>query len=80
MTLEQIRSLTTVNAGEWCDRHGVKLENLYGTALHQRGATLPDLNISPTPREQLACLNPEELGSAEFTVEGWLKKIEGDGK
>ena len=80
MTLEQIRSLTSVNAGEWCDRHGVMLEKLYGTALHQRGARLPDLNIRPTPREQLACLTPEELGSEEFTVEGWLKKIEEDGK
>lgn len=76
MTLQQIRSLPTVNAGQWCDTHGIQLESLYGTPLHQRGATLPDLNIRPTPREQLACLKPEELGSLEFTVEGWLKRIE----
>lgn len=77
MTLEQIRALPTINSGDFCDRHGIKLERLYGTPLHQRGATLPDLGIRPTPREKLACLKPDELGSDDFTVEGWLKRIEG---
>ncbi len=40
MTLEQIRDLPSVNSGRWCDEHGIKLERLYGTSLHQRGATL----------------------------------------
>lgn len=76
MTLEQIRDLPTVNSGQWCDQHGIRLEKLYGTPLHQRGATLPDLDIRPTPRELLACLQEGELGSPEFTVEGWLQQIE----
>ena len=76
MTLQQIRELPTVNSGQWCDQHGVQLERLYGTPLHQRGATLPDLGLRPTPREKLSCLKPDELGSPQFTVEGWLQEIE----
>jgi dienelactone hydrolase len=76
MTLQQIRALPMVNSGVWCDAHGIRLEKLYGTDLHQRGATLPDLGLRPTPREQLACLKPDELGSPEFTIEGWLQQIE----
>jgi predicted GH43/DUF377 family glycosyl hydrolase/poly(3-hydroxybutyrate) depolymerase len=75
MTLEQIRNLPTVNSGDYCDQNGIQLESHYGTPLHQRGATLPDIGIRPTPRELLACLKPGELGSDDFTVEGWLKKI-----
>lgn len=76
MTLEQIQQLPTVNGGQWCDQQGIQLERLYGTELHQRGSTLPDFGLKLTPREQLRCLKPGELGSAEFTVQGWLKKIE----
>ena len=76
MTLRQICELPTVNAGQWCDSHGIKLERLYGTPLHQRGATLPDLGLRPTPRSMLSCLEPDELGSPEFTVAGWLEEIE----
>jgi len=76
MTLEEIRALPTVNSGAWCDRHGVRLEKLYGTQLHQRGATLPDLGLRPTRRETLSCLEPDELGSPQLTVEGWLEQIE----
>jgi cephalosporin-C deacetylase-like acetyl esterase/predicted GH43/DUF377 family glycosyl hydrolase len=75
-TLKQIRELPTINSGKWCDQHGIRLERLYGTELHQRGATLPDFGLHPTPREQLSCLKPGELGNADFTVEGWLKRIE----
>ena len=75
-TAEQIRALPVINSGAWCDAHGIRLETLYGTDLHQRGATLPDLGLRPTPREQLACLKPGELGSPEFTIEGWLPQIE----
>ena len=75
-TLEQIRDLPTVNSGKWCDQHGIKLERLYGTDLHQRGATVPDFKLSPTRREVLSCLKSDELGSSEFTVEGWLETIE----
>ena len=75
-TLDEIRALPTINSGRWCDQHGIKLERLYGTPLHQRGATLPDLSLRPTPREVLSCLKRGELGSPEFTIEGWLRQIE----
>ena len=74
-TLEKIRALPTLNAGEWCDRHGIRLEKLYGTPLHWRGAILPDLGLRPTPRQKLACLRPDEIGRPEFTLEGWLEQI-----
>jgi hypothetical protein len=76
MTLDEIRRLPTTNSGQWCDRHGILLERLYGTMLHQRGATLPDLDLRPTPRQQLACLRPDERGTPAFTIEGWLHSIE----
>lgn len=76
-SLERIRALPTLNSGRWCDEHGIELEQLYGTALHQRGATLPDLGLRPTPRDRLSCLEASERGSAEFTIEGWLTRIEG---
>jgi hypothetical protein len=75
-TLEQIRALPALNAGEWCDRHGISLERLYGTPLHWRGATLPDLGLRPAPREKLAVLSADEIGRPEFTLEGWLDQIE----
>lgn len=75
-TLEEIRALPTINAGDWLDRHGIALEKLYGTPLHWRGATLPDLGLHLTPRERLACLRPEEIGRPEYTLEGWLAQIE----
>ncbi len=76
MTLEQIRALPTMNSGDYCDKNGIELESHYGTVLHSRGATLPDIGIRRTPREKLTCLKPGELGSDDFTVEGWLKQIE----
>ena len=76
VTLEQIRALPTVNSGQWCDAHGIRLERLYGTPMHQRGATLPDLGLRPIPREKMSCLKPGELGEPEFTIDGWLERIE----
>ena len=52
MTLEQIRALPTMNSGDYCDKNGIKLESHYGTALHSRGATLPDIGIRSIPREK----------------------------
>ncbi len=75
MTGDQIRSLPTVNAGEWCDRNRIILEKLYGTELHQRGATLPDLDLEPITPGELACLRPEEVGDPQYTIEGWLDGI-----
>jgi len=75
MTGDQIRSLPTLNAGEWCDRKQIVLEKLYGTELHQRGATLPDLGLEPITPGELACLRPEEVGDPQYTIEGWLDGI-----
>lgn len=75
--LEQIRALPSVNAGEWCDANEVVLEKLYGTDLHDRGTTLPDLGLRNIPREMLACLQPDEIGDPLYTLEGWLRIIAG---
>jgi poly(3-hydroxybutyrate) depolymerase len=76
MTQDAVKTLPTINSGLWCDQHGIVLEKLYGTELHQRGDVLTDLNIRPTPKERLSCLKPAELGLPEFTIEGWLQQIE----
>jgi len=75
MEEEDIRNLPTVNAGNWCDANGIQLERLYGTEQHQRGAILPDLNLKPISREELACLTPQEVGTPQYTIEGWLDMI-----
>jgi hypothetical protein len=72
MTADTIDALPEFHYGTWCDRHGVELEPLYGTELHYRGAVLPDFGFGPIPREQLAVLRPEEVGRADFTIDGWL--------
>ena len=74
-TVEKIRALPTLNSGEWCDAHGIRLEKLYGIPLHERGATLPDLGLRPMPRERLAVLRADEAGAPAFTLEGWLEAI-----
>jgi hypothetical protein len=74
---DTIRGLPLVNLGQWCDRHQIPLEKLYGTQLHWRGANAPDVNITPLPPENLAVLRQEERGTADFTLEGWLDQIEG---
>ena len=74
--LEEIHALPTINSGQWCDANKVELERLYGTDLHQRGATLPDLGLGIIPREDLACLRPDEIGDPQYTLEGWLDAIE----
>lgn len=73
--LERIRALPTLNYGQWADAHGVVFEALYGTPLHLRGAELVDLGLRPMPREELACLRPDERGAPEYTLEGWLATI-----
>ena len=58
--------------GDWADRYGVALEALYGTPLHFRGLRLPDLQVRPLPEAHRRCLDPGEVGTARFTLEGWL--------
>jgi hypothetical protein len=71
-TADEIAALPELSYGAWCDRYGVELEQLYGTMLHYRGTVLPDLGIQPIPRQELAVLGPEEVGSPDFTIDGWL--------
>ena len=73
MTADEIAALPELHYGTWCDDNGVELESLYGTELHYRGAVLPDLGLRPIPRERLAVFTPEEIGSADFTIDGWLE-------
>ena len=70
-----IEALPELNFGEWCDLHGIELEPLYGTELHYRGAVLPDLGLRPVPRKRLAVLADDEVGGADFTIEGWLNEV-----
>ena len=58
--------------GDWADRCGVVVETLYDTPLHFRGLRLPDLQLRPLPAEHRRCLYPGEVGTARFTLEGWL--------
>jgi hypothetical protein len=76
MSLSEIQSLPLVNAGTWCDEKGLELEALYGIPLHWRGASLPDLGVVPQRPEQLRCLELGEKGKPEYTIEGWLERIE----
>jgi len=74
-TVEKVGGLSEYNFGHWADTNGIKLERLYGTELHLRGATVADLGIRYLPREKLAVLKPDETGQPQFTLEGWLKQI-----
>ena len=75
-SLEEIRALPTINAKDWCDNYGIQMESFYSSNLHQGGATIPDLKIRALTREELSCLRWDELGTSDFTVEGWLQSIE----
>ncbi|MCA9003927.1 MAG: acetylxylan esterase, partial [Planctomycetaceae bacterium] len=76
LTEQEIRELPTINSGIWGDANQIPFERLYGTDLHQRGATLVDFHIRHIDPKKLACLKPEEKGTPDFTLEGWLKQIE----
>jgi len=68
-------TLSPANFGTWCDRHNITLERLYGTQLHLRGATVVERGIRYLKPDELAVLRPEESGTSEFTIEGWLDQI-----
>lgn len=76
-TSETIRGLPLINLGDWCDQHRIPMEKLYGIPLHWRGATAPDLALTPLAPEKLAVLRADEKGSPDVTLEGWLDQIEG---
>ncbi|MDA1138392.1 MAG: acetylxylan esterase [Planctomycetota bacterium] len=70
------KALPELNFGKWAESYGIEFEQLYGTDLHLKGATLADLKIRPLKREDLAVLKPEERGQPAFTIEGWLDAID----
>ena len=43
--------------------------------VNHKGAVYADLGIKPIDTKKLKCLNGEELGSPEYTLEGWLDLI-----
>lgn len=77
MDAAAIRRLPTIKSGAWCERNGVRLEGAMNTEHHQRGATIVDLGVRPQTTEALAVLKPDEKGTPDFTIEGWLDQIEG---
>lgn len=74
----RIDALPEISYGQWCDTHGIVEEALYNTESHLRGATAIDMGITPLGRHDLACLTPEEIGTPEYTIEGWLDAIDCD--
>ncbi len=78
MTLKEIEDLSTAIGGEWCKANGFRIEGFYASIKSQAGCRLPDLGLRRIPPNELLCLKPEELGKPEFTIEGWLDKVEKD--
>lgn len=74
-TQDLIDGLKEVNFEAWAMRHDIQFEKLYGTPLHLGGATVVERRIRPLSAAELSALKPEERGSAEFTIEGWLASI-----
>ena len=72
---DKVAALPETNFGDWAKTHNIKFEQLYGTPLHLGGATVVDMNIVPIPDEKLAVLEPSEIGSPQFTLEGWLDVV-----
>lgn len=75
-TPEQARKLPRINFGEFAAANNVQFERLYGTSLHLKGATMAGLDIEYLPPKKLRVLTDEEVGSPEFTIEGWMKRIQ----
>ncbi|MGY8824428.1 MAG: alpha/beta hydrolase family protein [Candidatus Latescibacterota bacterium] len=74
-TRQQVRALPEINAGQWCDEQGVEIEAFYGTLLNDRGATMVDLGLKAIGRKELACLDKNEIGAKQYTLEGWLEMV-----
>lgn len=67
--------LREINFGDWCDQHQLKLEKLYGTALHLRGATVVERDVKYLAPSDLAVLRDDEAGQPDFTLRGWLSRL-----
>ena len=64
---------------KWCAENNLTWESnfydLYWVDVNHKGAVYADLGIKPIDTKKLKCLNGEELGSPEYTLEGWLDLI-----
>ena len=67
--------LREINFGDWCDQHQLKLEKLYGTVLHLRGATVVERDVKYLAPSDLAVLRNDEAGQPDFTLHGWLSRL-----
>ena len=80
-TPEKARQLPRVHFGKWADANGFRFEDvlrlhrLYGTPLHLKGATVAEFDVEYLPPDKLRVLKDEEIGSPEFTIEGWLDQV-----
>lgn len=78
-TREEIRNLPEITLEEWCAKFGLYWEpqsaELYWQPVHHRGAVYADAGIKPIEPGLLKCLNEEEIGGEEYTLEGWLNLI-----
>ncbi|MDZ7723563.1 MAG: acetylxylan esterase [candidate division KSB1 bacterium] len=77
---QNIEQLPEITFDQWLERNNLHFENshykLYWPDRHMRGGRYLDLNIKLIPEEKLKCLNPDEIGLPEYTLEGWLDLIE----
>ncbi|WP_425400855.1 acetylxylan esterase [Aeoliella sp.] len=71
---ESVAALPDVNFGHWAHQYGFRFDRLYDTDLHLLGATVAGMDIRPFQPEELACLRPDEVGTADFTISGWLER------
>ena len=74
-TVDRLCQLSTVNFGQWGDANGIVFEQLYGTTLHQRGATALDMKIRYLGKEKLSVLTEQEIGETQYTLQGWLDTL-----
>lgn len=75
-TRDRIANLPTLKVGQWADAYGIVFDRLYNNDLHYRGLVAADLDVTPLPLDDLAVLSDEETGDPQYTLDGWLARIE----
>lgn len=77
---EHIRGLPTITLEQWFHKHQLEWperdRRLYWVTRHHKGGIYADMEISPLPKHTLCCLEPDEVGDAQYTLEGWLERIQ----
>jgi hypothetical protein len=62
--------LKPLSFAAWCDDNNIKLERLYDTPLHLRGASVVANDVRYLQLGELSVLQPDERGTSAFTLEG----------